>query len=118
MTAEQQRRKARRDLADRFAAEVSTWPSTKLRASLAQPEQVRAAEERERQDRELPRRCETCAYWRRLPLRHDLGVCRFEIPLPTWAAKVLRDSGANYTDAQDFPACPTWAPALPPSPAT
>lgn len=65
-----------------------------------------------------PQRCETCARWRQIRQPQGMGVCGFEAPLPTWAAKLLRGSGANYTDAQDFPACPTWAPALPPSPAT
>ena len=47
MTDEEERRKCRAEIAARFAKEVATWSAQKLRAALAQPETVRAAEERE-----------------------------------------------------------------------
>lgn len=40
-------RDRRRRLAERFRDEVARWPTQKLRNALAQPEAVRAAEERE-----------------------------------------------------------------------
>lgn len=46
--SEQERRDARAKLAKKFADKVSTWPAKKLRACLAQPETVAAAEKRER----------------------------------------------------------------------
>ncbi len=44
---EQERRERRLELAERFAQEVSSWSSKKLRMTYAQPEAVRRAEERE-----------------------------------------------------------------------
>ena len=44
---EQERRERRLELAERFAREVSSWSSAKLRSTYAQPEAVRRAEERE-----------------------------------------------------------------------
>lgn len=41
-------REMRRRLAERFARETAQWSSAKLRACLAQPERVQAAEDRER----------------------------------------------------------------------
>ncbi len=49
-TNEQERRVRRLELAEQFAKEVSTWSSHKLRMTYAQPEAVRAAEERERRE--------------------------------------------------------------------
>lgn len=40
-------REQRMALIGRFAAEVATWPASKLRAGYAQPETIRRAEERE-----------------------------------------------------------------------
>lgn len=45
---EQARRERRLELAERFAREVASWSSEKLRSTYAQPEAVRRAEERER----------------------------------------------------------------------
>jgi hypothetical protein len=50
---EQERRQRRLELAVRFAQEVSTWSSKKLRMTYAQPEAVRRAEERERQEQQV-----------------------------------------------------------------
>lgn len=47
---EEERRQRRHELAQQFAEEVATWSSHKLRAAYAQPEKVRAAEERERRE--------------------------------------------------------------------
>lgn len=44
---EQERRERRLELAERFAREVASWSSQKLRMTYAQPEAVRRAEERE-----------------------------------------------------------------------
>ena len=52
---EQERRERRLERAERFAREVSSWSSQKLRMTYAQPEAVRAAEEREQ--REALARC-------------------------------------------------------------
>lgn len=52
---EQERRQRRLDLAGRFAQEVSTWSSQKLRMAYAQPDAVRRAEERERQEQQSMR---------------------------------------------------------------
>lgn len=46
--SEQERRQLRLERAERFEREVATWSSRKLRLNYAQPEMVRAAEERER----------------------------------------------------------------------
>ncbi len=48
---EQERRQRRSELAEKFADEVSTWSSKKLRGYYAQPETVARAEERERRER-------------------------------------------------------------------
>ena len=45
---EHKRRQQRLALAEKFAAEVSTWPAKKLRTTYAQPDTVRRAEQRER----------------------------------------------------------------------
>ncbi len=44
---DEQARERRRVLAEQFAQEVKQWPAKKLRGALAQPDIVRAAEERE-----------------------------------------------------------------------
>lgn len=48
----EERRARRLAYAERVAREVATWSSKKLRACYAQPEAVKAAEERERKERE------------------------------------------------------------------
>lgn len=57
---EQERRQRRLDLAGRFAQEVSTWSSQKLRMTYAQPDAVRRAEERERQEQQSMRAKPDC----------------------------------------------------------
>lgn len=52
---EQERRQRRLDLAGRFAQEVSKWSSKELRMTYAQPDAVRRAEERERQEQQAMR---------------------------------------------------------------
>jgi hypothetical protein len=50
---EQERRERRLELADKFAREVATWSSKKLRMTYAQPEAVLRAEERERREQSM-----------------------------------------------------------------
>ncbi len=50
---EQERRERRLELADKFAREVATWSSKKLRMTYAQPESVFRAEERERREQSM-----------------------------------------------------------------
>ena len=50
---EQERRNRRLELADKFAREVATWSSKKLRMTYAQPEAVLKAEERERLEQSM-----------------------------------------------------------------
>lgn len=115
--SEQARRQRRLETAERFHREVQTWSSRKLRANLAQPDQVRAAEERERAIAAMPRCCGTCCH--RDPPAGDAptaSLCVYydSVPRPFWR----RAREPVYVDEHSGHDCPTWAPRLPHSPAT